>query len=65
MQQTGVYEQLITKLIDSRLNREQFYVGERQLSYFIGNRKTVPDLTAGEVWIMFSTIPRASGYSCL
>jgi superfamily II DNA or RNA helicase len=33
MQQTGVYEQLITKLIDSRLNREQFYVGERQLNH--------------------------------
>ena len=32
MQQTGIYEQLITKLIQSRLNREKFYVGERQLN---------------------------------
>ncbi|WP_372985138.1 DUF3427 domain-containing protein [Marinobacter sp.] len=32
MQQTGIYEQLITKLIQSRLDREKFYVGERQLS---------------------------------
>lgn len=32
MQQTGIYEQLITKLIQSRLDRERFYVGERQLS---------------------------------
>lgn len=32
MQQTGIYEQLITNLIESRLDRERFYVGERQLS---------------------------------
>ncbi|MBO1519636.1 DUF3427 domain-containing protein [Oceanisphaera pacifica] len=31
MQQMGIYEQLITQLVDSRLNREQFYVGERVL----------------------------------
>lgn len=31
MQQTGIYEQLITKLIESRLDRNRFYVGERQL----------------------------------
>ena len=32
MQQTGIYEQLITKLIESRLDRDTFYIGERQLS---------------------------------
>lgn len=32
MQQTGIYEQLITKLIVSRLDRDKFYVGERQLN---------------------------------
>ena len=32
MQQTGIYEQLITKLIESRLDRDKFYVGERQLN---------------------------------
>ncbi|MCG7199248.1 DUF3427 domain-containing protein [Marinobacter pelagius] len=32
MQQTGIYEQLITKLVESRLDRERFYVGERRLS---------------------------------
>ncbi len=32
MQQTGIYEQLITKLIESRLDRNRFYVGERQLN---------------------------------
>lgn len=32
MQQTGIYEQLITNLIESRLDRERFYVGEHQLS---------------------------------
>lgn len=32
MQQTGIYEQLITKLIESRLDRDRFYVGERQLN---------------------------------
>ncbi|WP_372599303.1 DUF3427 domain-containing protein [Amphritea sp.] len=32
MQQTGIYEQLITQLIASRLDRKRFYVGERELS---------------------------------
>ncbi|MGM0953374.1 MAG: DUF3427 domain-containing protein [Pseudomonadota bacterium] len=32
MQQTGIYEQLITRLIESRLDRDKFYVGERQLN---------------------------------
>lgn len=32
MQQTGIYEQLITKLVESRLDRDKFYVGERQLN---------------------------------
>ena len=32
MQQAGIYEQLITQLIESRLDRDSFYVGERQLS---------------------------------
>ena len=31
MQQIGIYEQLITQLVESRLNREKFYVGERSL----------------------------------
>ena len=31
MQQIGVYEQLITQLVASRLNRDRFYVGERTL----------------------------------
>ena len=31
MQQCGIYEQLITQLLTSRLDRERFYVGERQL----------------------------------
>ncbi|MFM2482803.1 hypothetical protein [Celerinatantimonas sp. YJH-8] len=31
MQQIGIYEQLITQLIDSRLDQEHFYVGEREL----------------------------------
>jgi len=31
MNQTGIYEQLITELIEKNLNRESFYVGERQL----------------------------------
>lgn len=31
MQQIGIYEQLITQLVESRLNREKFYVGERCL----------------------------------
>jgi superfamily II DNA or RNA helicase/HKD family nuclease len=32
MNQTGIYEQLITQLIESRLDRERFYIGERELS---------------------------------
>lgn len=32
MQQIGIYEQLITQLIESRLDRDRFYVGERALS---------------------------------
>ncbi|MBT1446377.1 DUF3427 domain-containing protein [Shewanella sp. JM162201] len=32
MQQVGIYEQLITQLIASRIDREQFYVGERELN---------------------------------
>lgn len=32
MQQVGIYEQLITTLIESRIDRDKFYVGERQLS---------------------------------
>ncbi|PMN95104.1 DUF3427 domain-containing protein [Enterovibrio norvegicus] len=32
MKQSGIYEQLITQLVKSRLDREQFYVGERQLN---------------------------------
>lgn len=32
MQQVGIYEQLITKLITNRLDRESFYVGERELN---------------------------------
>ena len=31
MNQTGIYEQLITNLIAGRLNRDKFYVGEREL----------------------------------
>ncbi|NRA54489.1 MAG: DUF3427 domain-containing protein [Gammaproteobacteria bacterium] len=31
MNQTGIYEQLITQLIEKNLNRDKFYVGERQL----------------------------------
>lgn len=31
MNQTGIYEQLITQLIEKNLNRDTFYVGERQL----------------------------------
>ncbi|BCD99342.1 DEAD/DEAH box helicase [Marinagarivorans cellulosilyticus] len=33
MQQTGIYEQLITELIESRLDRDRFYVGERELGH--------------------------------
>lgn len=32
MQQVGIYEQLITGLIENRLDRERFYVGERELN---------------------------------
>lgn len=32
MQQIGIYEQLITKLIASRLDSDHFYIGERSLS---------------------------------
>ncbi|KMT66066.1 DUF3427 domain-containing protein [Catenovulum maritimum] len=32
MQQVGIYEQLITQLIASRIDRERFYVGERELN---------------------------------
>ena len=32
MQQSGIYEQLITQLVEKRLDREHFYVGERKLS---------------------------------
>ena len=31
MEQTGLYEQLITQLVEQNLNRESFYVGERSL----------------------------------
>lgn len=31
MHQTGIYEQLITQLVEQKLNRETFHVGERQL----------------------------------
>ena len=32
MQQLGIYEQLITQLINSQLDRDHFYVGERELT---------------------------------
>ena len=32
MNQVGIYEQLITQLIASRIDRERFYVGERKLN---------------------------------
>ncbi|PWQ97375.1 DUF3427 domain-containing protein, partial [Leucothrix pacifica] len=31
MQQVGIYEQLITQLIESHLDRDRFYIGDRQL----------------------------------
>lgn len=31
MQQIGIYEQLITQVVEQNLDREQFYIGERQL----------------------------------
>lgn len=32
MQQTGIYEQLVTQLVSKRIDREKFYVGERELN---------------------------------
>lgn len=32
MQQVGIYEQLVTQLVSKQLDREKFYVGERELS---------------------------------
>lgn len=32
MQQIGIYEQLITQLVANRLDRDKFYVGERELT---------------------------------
>lgn len=32
MQQVGIYEQLLTQLVESRIDRERFYVGERELN---------------------------------
>lgn len=32
MQQVGIYEQLLTQLIESRIDRDRFYVGERELN---------------------------------
>ncbi|CAM3160868.1 DUF3427 domain-containing protein [Vibrio rarus] len=32
MQQVGIYEQLITSVVDQHLNKDQFYVGERLLT---------------------------------
>ncbi len=31
MNQTGIYEQLITQLVEQNLDRDSFYVGERTL----------------------------------
>lgn len=31
MEQVGIYEQLISQVIEQNLDRKQFYVGERQL----------------------------------
>ena len=31
MSQTGIYEQLITQLVEQNLDRDAFYVGERTL----------------------------------
>ncbi len=31
MQQIGIYEQLITQLVESQLDRDRFFVGEREL----------------------------------
>jgi hypothetical protein len=35
MNQTGLYEQLITQLVEQNLNRKTFHVGERLLAYAI------------------------------
>ncbi|MDN3647442.1 DUF3427 domain-containing protein [Reinekea marina] len=32
MQQTGIYEQLVTQLIESNIDHDRFYVGERELT---------------------------------
>lgn len=40
MQQIGIYEQLITQLIAARLDRDSFYVGEREL-----------DPTEASIWL--------------
>ncbi len=32
MQQVGIYEQLVTQLIETSIDREKFYVGERELT---------------------------------
>ena len=32
MQQVGLYEQMITQLVESKINRKHFYVGERDLT---------------------------------
>ena len=32
MQQLGIYEQLITQLIESRLDRNRYYIDERSLT---------------------------------
>lgn len=31
MEQIGIYEQLITQVVESRLDKQRFYIGERQL----------------------------------
>ena len=31
MNQSGIYEQLITQLVEKNLDRESFYVGERAI----------------------------------
>ena len=40
MKQTGIYEQLITQLVEQNLDRESFYVGERSLD--IANALVLP-----------------------
>lgn len=46
MQQIGIYEQLITRLVSSKLNRDRFYVGERVL-----------EAAEASVWISRVNIP--------